>query len=66
MYIHDKGFGFKSIAVANNHDLTEEELVSYIIALPNQPMVSAHFEPERTVYPLDDLKKNHQLLKNLE
>lgn len=70
MYIHDKGFGFQSFGVANNHDFAEDQLVAYTIALPNQPLVSGHFDPERTVHPLHDLEKNNKvekpLLKSLE
>ena len=70
MYIHGKGFGFQSFGVANNHDFNEDTLVAYTLALPNQPLVSGHFDPERTVHPLHDLKKNNRLekptLKNLE
>lgn len=70
MYIHDKGFGFQSFGIANNHEFGEDTLVSYTVALPNQPFISSHFNPERTVHPLHDLEKNNKvekpLLKSLE
>ncbi|MHC9161498.1 ArdC-like ssDNA-binding domain-containing protein [Exiguobacterium profundum] len=70
MYIHDKGFGFQSFGVANNHDFTDDALVVYTLALPNEPLVSGHFDPERTMHPLHDLEKYHKtdkhLLKSLE
>lgn len=70
MYIHGKGFGFQSFGIANNHDFSEDQLVAYTIALPNQPLISGHFDPERTVHPLHDLEKNNKvekpLLKSLE
>nr|WP_235189318.1 ImmA/IrrE family metallo-endopeptidase [Exiguobacterium sp. NG55] len=70
MYIHDKGFGFQSFGVANNHDFSEDALVVYTIALPGQALMSGHFDPKRTVHPLHDLEKNNKvqkpLLKNLE
>ncbi|WP_051829460.1 ArdC-like ssDNA-binding domain-containing protein [Exiguobacterium sp. NG55] len=70
MYIHDKGFGFQSFGVANNHEFTDDTLVVYTIALPNKALMSGHFDPERTVHPLHDLEKNNKiekpLLKNLE
>jgi len=70
MYIHDKGFGFQSFGVANNHDFNDDALVVYTIALPDQPLISGHFDPEKTVHPLHDLEKNNKVekptLKNLE
>lgn len=70
MYIHNKGFGFQSFGVANNHDFNDDALVVYTIALPDQPLISGHFDPERTVHPLHDLEKNNKVekptLKNLE
>ena len=70
MYIHGKGLGFQQFGVANNHDFSEDALVAYTIALPNQPLISGHFDPEKTVHPLHDLEKNNRLekpiLKSLE
>nr|WP_251139106.1 ImmA/IrrE family metallo-endopeptidase [Exiguobacterium sp. s142] len=70
MYIHGKGLGFQQFGVANNHDFSEDALVAYTIALPNQPLISGHFDPEKTVHPLHDLEKNNKvekpLLKHLE
>lgn len=70
MYIHGKGFGFQSFGVANNHDFSEDAIVAYTIVLPNQPLFSGHFDPERTMHPLHDLEKNNMvekpLLKSLE
>ncbi|OGX77805.1 hypothetical protein A6395_15465 [Exiguobacterium sp. SH31] len=70
MYIHGKGFGFQSFGVANNHDFNDDALVVYTIALPNQLLISGHFDPEKTVHPLHDLEKNNKvekpLLKSLE
>ncbi|TCI75676.1 ImmA/IrrE family metallo-endopeptidase [Exiguobacterium sp. SH0S1] len=70
MYIHGKGFGFQSFGVANNHDFGEDTIVAYTVALPNQPLISGHFDPDRTVHPLHDLEKNKRLekpiLKSLE
>jgi len=70
MYIHDKGFGFQSFGVANNHDFDEDTIIAYTVALPNQPLISGHFDPDRTVHPLHDLEKSKRLkkpiLKSLE
>ncbi|TCI67842.1 ImmA/IrrE family metallo-endopeptidase [Exiguobacterium sp. SH0S7] len=70
MYIHDKGFGFQSFGVANNHDFSEDALVAYTVALPGRSLISGHFDPDRTVHPLHDLEKNKRLekpfLKSLE
>ena len=65
MYIHNKGFGFQSFGVANNHDFNDDALVVYTIALPDQPLISGHFDPERTVHPLHDLEKNNKVEKPL-
>ncbi|WP_214691593.1 MULTISPECIES: ImmA/IrrE family metallo-endopeptidase [unclassified Exiguobacterium] len=70
MYIHGKGLGFQQFGIANNHDFSEDGLVAYTVALPTQPLISGHFDPERTVHPLHDLEKNNKvekpILKNLE
>ena len=70
MYIHGKGFGFQQFGIANSHDFNEDALVAYTVALPTQPLISGHFDPERTVHPLHDLEKNNKvekpILKNLE
>ena len=54
----------------SSHDFNEDALVAYTIALPNQQLVSGHFDPERTVHPLHDLEKNNKFerptLKKLE
>ncbi|MGL6103872.1 MAG: hypothetical protein ACRC00_11955 [Exiguobacterium acetylicum] len=65
MYIHDKGFGFQSFGVANNHDFSEDTLVPYTIVLPSQSLMSVHFDPERTAHPFHDLEKNNRLEKVL-
>ncbi len=70
MYIHGMGLGFQQFGIANNHDFSEDQLVAYTIALPNQPLVSGHFVPESAVHPLHHLEKTNRLerpvLKSLE
>ncbi|WP_214749993.1 ArdC-like ssDNA-binding domain-containing protein [Exiguobacterium sp. s189] len=70
MYIHGKGFGFQQFGIANNHDFSKDALVAYTIALPNQPLISGHFDSDKIVHPLHDLEKNNRLkkpiLKSLE
>lgn len=70
MYIHGKRFGFQQFGIANNHDFSEDGLVAYTVALPTQPLISGHFDPENTVHPLHDLEKITKVkkptLKNLE
>ncbi|WP_215190747.1 hypothetical protein [Exiguobacterium sp. s6] len=63
MYIHGKGFEFQQFGIANSHDFNDETLVAYTLALPNQPLISGHFDPEKTVHPLHDLEKNNRLEK---
>jgi hypothetical protein len=63
MYIHGKGLGFQQFGIANNHDFSEDGLVAYTVALPTQPLISGHFDPEKTVHPLHDLEKNILLEK---
>jgi len=70
MYIHGMGLGFQQFGIANNHDFSEDQLVAYTIALPNQPLVSGHFVPDSAVNPLHNLEKNNRfekpILKSLE
>ncbi|WP_214780632.1 ImmA/IrrE family metallo-endopeptidase [Exiguobacterium sp. s22] len=63
MYIHGMGLGFQQFGIANNHDFSENQLVAYTLALPNHPLISGYFEPEKTVHPLHDLERNKRLGK---
>ncbi len=65
MYIHGMGLGFQQFGIANNYDFSEDELVAYTIALPNQPLISGHFDPEKTVHPLHDFEKKNTLDKSI-
>ena len=63
MYIHGMGLGFQQFVIANSHDFCEEAIVAYTLALPNHPLISGHFDSEKTVHPLHDLEKNNKVKK---
>ncbi|WP_214776056.1 ImmA/IrrE family metallo-endopeptidase [Exiguobacterium sp. s37] len=65
MYIHGKGFGFQPFGTANNHEFNEDALVAYTVALPDKSLISGHFDPEKTVHPLQDLEKSRRLENSL-